>query len=126
MGLIDEFVGDIVLVNIAHILHCFATNPLSCNDLHISKPDILIKQHQRIKRFYGTSENAVKNQLWIAVSVYVLVAIMKKRLNLQESLYIILQILSVSIFEKIPLYQLVTDRDCKSTMDSICNQLKLF
>ena len=63
-----------------------------------------IKQNLRIKSFYGTSENAVKTQVWIAVSVYVLVAIMKKRLNLQESLYTILQILSVTVFEKIPLY----------------------
>ncbi len=85
-----------------------------------------IKQHLRIKSFYGTSENAVKTQVWIAVSVYVLVAIMKKRLNLQESLYTILQILSVSVFEKIPLYQLVTDNDYKNLNTQSCNQLKLF
>ncbi len=85
-----------------------------------------IKQHLRIKRFFGTSENAVKTQVWIAVSVYILVAIMKKRLNLQESLYTILQILSVSVFEKIPLYQLVTERDYKSSCTPMCNQLKLF
>ena len=59
-----------------------------------------IKQHLRIKKFYGTSENAVKSQIWIAVSVYVLVAIVKKHLNLEASLYTLLQILSVSIFEK--------------------------
>lgn len=85
-----------------------------------------IKQHLRIKNFYGTSENAVKSQIWIAVSVYVLVAIMKKRLNLQESLYTILQILSVSVFEKIPIYQLVTERDYDNENTAICNQLKLF
>jgi hypothetical protein len=85
-----------------------------------------IKQHLRIKRFYGTSENAVKTQVWIAVSVYILVAIMKKRLNLQESLYTILQILSLSLFEKIELYQLVTERDCKAVNMPPCNQLKLF
>ena len=85
-----------------------------------------IKQHLRIKRFYGTSENAVKTQVWIAVSVYVLVAIMKKRFKLQESLYTILQILSVSVFEKILLYQLVTERDYKSSDTASCNQLKLF
>ena len=85
-----------------------------------------IKQHLRIKNFFGTSENAVKSQIWIAVSVYVLVAIMKKQLNLQESLYTILQILSVSVFEKIMIYQLVTDRDYKIEDVAVCNQLKLF
>ena len=60
-----------------------------------------IKQHLRIKRFYGTSENAVKTQIWIAVSVYVLVAILKKRLDLDASLYTLLQILSVTLFEKL-------------------------
>jgi len=59
-----------------------------------------IKQHLRIKRFYGTSENAVKTQIWIAVSVYVLVAIIKKKLKLDMSLYTILQIFSISLFEK--------------------------
>jgi len=64
-----------------------------------------IKQHLRIKQFYGTSENAVKTQVWIAVSVYVLVAIVKKKLKLDASLYTLLQILSVSVFEKSPLQQ---------------------
>jgi transposase len=64
-----------------------------------------IKQHLRIKRFFGTSENAVKTQIWIAVSVYVLVAIVKKKLNLDASLYTLLQILSVTLFEKMPLQQ---------------------
>jgi transposase len=85
-----------------------------------------IKQHLRIKNFFGTSENAVKSQIWIAVSVYVLVAIMKKRLNLKESLYTILQILSVNVFEKIPLFQLITDRDCKDESCTAGKQLKLF
>ncbi|TKB09597.1 IS4 family transposase [Desulforhopalus sp. IMCC35007] len=85
-----------------------------------------IKQHLRIKRFYGTSENAVKTQVWIAVSVYLLVAIMKKRLNLKESLYTILQILSISVFEKTPLFQLVTERDYRTPDAPSCNQLKLF
>ena len=62
-----------------------------------------IKQHLRIKQFYGTSENAVKTQIWIAVSVYVLVAIVKKRLDLDASLYTLLQILSVTLFEKMPI-----------------------
>ena len=67
-----------------------------------------IKQHLRIKAFFGTSENAVKTQIWIAVSVYVLVAILKKRLNISSSLYEILQILSLTLFEKVPLDQLLT------------------
>ena len=67
-----------------------------------------IKQHLRIKRFYGTSENAVKSQIWIAVAVYVLIAIIKKQLNLDVSLHTLLQILSVTIFEKIELTQAVT------------------
>jgi len=66
-----------------------------------------IKQHLRIKAFFGTSENAVKSQLWIAVSVYVLVAIVKKRLRLSASLYEILQILSLTMFERMPLDQLL-------------------
>lgn len=85
-----------------------------------------IKQHLRIKKFFGTSENAVKTQVWIAVSVYVLVAILKKRLHLQESLYTILQILSVSTFERMPIYQLITERDCSEHVIPTCNQLKLF
>jgi IS4 transposase len=68
-----------------------------------------IKQHLRIKVFFGTSENAVKTQLWIAVSVYVLVAIVKKRLNIAASLYEILQILSLTMFERIPLDQLLSN-----------------
>jgi len=71
-----------------------------------------IKQHLRIKAFYGTTENAVKTQIWIAVSVYVLVAIIKKRLRLEASLYTILQILSVTIIERTPLLQVLTDSDC--------------
>jgi hypothetical protein len=62
-----------------------------------------IKQHLRIKAFYGTSENAVKTQIWIAVSLYVMVAILRKRLGLQASLYQMLQILSVTLFEKTPI-----------------------
>ena len=68
-----------------------------------------IKQHLRIKSFFGTSENAVKTQVWIAISVYVLVAIVKKRLNIQHSLYMMLQVLSVTAFEKTPITQVLTD-----------------
>jgi hypothetical protein len=85
-----------------------------------------IKQHLRIKAFYGTSENAVKTQIWIAISVYVLVAIVKKRMKLDLSLYTILQILSVSLFEKMPLYQALLDRHYKQFMSHNDNQLNLF
>jgi hypothetical protein len=85
-----------------------------------------VKQHLRIKRFYGTSENAVKSQIWIAVSVYVLVAIIKKRLNLETSLYTLLQILSVTLFEKMVLRQAVTGVAYKPNDDAQCNQLNLF
>ena len=68
-----------------------------------------IKQHLRIKSFFGTSENAVKTQIWIAISIYVLVAIVKKRLNIQHSLYMILQVLSVTAFEKTPIIQVLKD-----------------
>jgi len=85
-----------------------------------------IKQHLRIKRFYGTSENAVKAQIWIAVSVYVLVAIVKKRLNLDASLYTLLQILSVTLFEKMLIRHAVTGTAYKSSDDAQSNQLNLF
>ncbi len=85
-----------------------------------------IKQHLRIKSFFGTSENAVKTQIWIAVSTYVLVAIMKKRLKIDLSRYTILQILSISLFEKKPILQALTADDYKSIMDSGPIQLKLF
>lgn len=85
-----------------------------------------IKQHLRIKSFFGTSENAVKTQIWIAISIYVLVAIVKKQMNLEISLYTFLQILSVTLFEKVDILQLVTDIDCKSQDAQMCNQLNLF
>lgn len=85
-----------------------------------------IKQHLRIKAFYGTSENAVKSQIWIAVSIYVLVAIIKKRLKIDASLYTILQILSVTIFEKMPLSQVLTEMSYKTDTIDNCKQLKLF
>jgi Domain of unknown function (DUF4372)/Transposase DDE domain len=85
-----------------------------------------IKQNLRIKTFYGTSENAVKAQIWIAVSVYVLVAIMKKRLKIEASLYTILQVLSVTIFERMPLLQALTELDDRSEPDQNHNQLILF
>jgi hypothetical protein len=85
-----------------------------------------IKQHLRIKAFYGTSENAVKTQIWIAVCVYVLVAIVKKQLGLDHSLYTILQILSISLFEKTPILQAFSLHDSTNEADEGCNQLELF
>ena len=85
-----------------------------------------IKQHLRIKKFYGTSLNAVKTQIWIAICVYVLVAILKKRLKVDLSLYTILQILSVTLFEKCPLLQVVTDTNYNLQDADIDNQLELF
>ena len=84
-----------------------------------------INQHLRVKAFCGTTENAVKTQIWIAVSVYVLVAIIKKRLRLEASLYTILQILSVTIFERTPLLQVLTDSGYMQGCESL-NQLNLF
>jgi hypothetical protein len=85
-----------------------------------------IKQHLRIKAFYGTSENAVKTQIWIAISVYVLVAIVKKHLKSELSLYTILQILSVSLFEKIPISQALTPDPFENQILQNPNQLSLF
>jgi hypothetical protein len=85
-----------------------------------------IKQHLRIKAFYGTSENAVKTQIWIAVSVYVLVAIVRKRLMLPTSLYQILQILSVTLFEKTPILQALQPSDSQENLLDNSNQLNLF
>jgi hypothetical protein len=85
-----------------------------------------IKQHLRIKAFYGTSENAVKTQIWIAVSVYILVAIVRKRLGLEASLYQILQILSVTLFEKTPILQALQAQDSQNDLAASANQLILF
>jgi hypothetical protein len=85
-----------------------------------------IKQHLRIKAFFGTSENAVKSQIWIAVSVYVLVAIIKKRLALPESLYEILQILSLTLFEKTSMNCLFDHAGCQNLPCQDSNQLNLF
>jgi len=85
-----------------------------------------IKQHLRIKRFYGTTENAVKTQIWIAISIYVLVAIVKKRLKIESSLYTILQILSLTLFEKTPLDQLLNNMELQMQEPENYNQLNLF
>src|SRR5271165_2252950 len=85
-----------------------------------------IKQHLRIKQFYGTSKNAVKTQIWIAVSVYVLVAIVKKRLRLDASLYTLMQVLSVTIFEKVPIQTALSSEASKCDTVTENNQLNLF
>ena len=85
-----------------------------------------IKQHLRIKVFYGTSENAVKTQIWIAVSIYVLVAIARKRLGLEKRLYQILQILSITSLEKVPILEVFEAFDSQSELLDNSNQLILF
>jgi hypothetical protein len=85
-----------------------------------------IKQHLRIKAFYGTSANAVKTQVWVAVSVYVLVAILKKRLGLPQSLYTLLQVLSVTLFENVPIHQALALLPDTIPEGELCNQLSLF
>jgi hypothetical protein len=85
-----------------------------------------IKQHLRIKAFFGTTENAVKTQIWIAVSVYVLVAIVRKRISLDLSLYQILQILSLTLFEKTPILQALQASDSENNLLDDGNQLILF
>lgn len=85
-----------------------------------------IKQHLRIKSFYGTTENAVKTQIWIAISVYVLVAVIKKQLKIELSLYTILQIFSVSLFEKVSILQLLTSANSQNNQEGSRNQLLLF
>jgi len=109
----------------------FELEPQVIADLYKSRWQIelffkWIKQHLRIKVFYGTSENAVKTQIWIAISVYVLIALVKKKLGLEISLYTFLQILSVSVFEQVDILQLVTNSAGMNTETYMCNQLNLF
>jgi hypothetical protein len=109
----------------------FALPPLAVAQLYKCRWQVelffkWIKQYLRIKAFYGTSENAVKTQIWIAVSVYVLVAILKKTLKLDRSLGEILQILSLTLFEKDELYQVLTTIDAQNETLEPCNQLDLF
>ena len=108
----------------------FALPALTITQLYKSRWQIelffkWIKQHLRIKTFFGRSENAVKTQIWIAVSVYVLIAIVKKRLKLDISLYTFLQILSISAFEKKSLLQLLTDDDYNTPVINETKQLNL-
>ena len=109
----------------------FSVTPLTVASLYRSRWKIelffkWIKQHLRIKRFFGTSVNSVKTQIWIGVSVYVLIAIIKKRLGLKHSLYTILQILSLSLFEKMPILSLFDDDDLQIENTDSPNQLNLW
>ncbi len=117
--------------NLTFLSNNFILPPLTVAQLYKCRWQIelffkWIKQHLRIKSFYGTSENAVKTQIWIAVSVYVLVAIIKKRLNSNMSLYTFLQILSIKLFEKLSIYQLLAEFDYTTYEDEYSKQLKLF
>jgi hypothetical protein len=85
-----------------------------------------IKQHLRIKAFYGTSENAVKTQIWTALSVYVLVAIVRKQLGVEVSLYQILKVLSLTLLEKTPILHALQSIDSQSDLPASSNQLNLF
>lgn len=85
-----------------------------------------MKQHLRIKTFYGTSANAVYTQVWIAISIYLLVAIMKKKMHIDKSIYTILQILSVSLFEKMPIKQAFQENENNNLSEQVCNQLNIF
>ena len=85
-----------------------------------------IKQHLRIKKFYGLSPNAVKTQIWIAISIYLLVAIVRKRLRLDLNLYTMSQILSLTLFEKMPILQAFSQIHCSTELDQSCNQFHLF
>jgi uncharacterized protein DUF4372/DDE family transposase len=109
----------------------FTLPPLTVAQLYRSRWQVelffkWIKQHLRIKKFYGTSENALKTQIWIAISVYVLVAIVKKQLKLEGSLYRILQILSVTLFEKTPLLEALSLSESEMELNTSCKQLILF
>ena len=117
--------------NLVFLTNNFALPALTIADLYRCRWQVelffkWIKQHLRIKVFFGTSENAVKTQIWIAVSVYVLVAIVKKRLNIPASLYEILQILSLTMFERIPLDQLLSKIVTQHIYSVSPNQLDLF
>jgi hypothetical protein len=109
----------------------FSLPPLTIAQLYRSRWQVelffkWIKQHLRIKNFYGTSENALRTQIWIAISIYVLVAIVKKELHLEGSLYRMLQICSVTLFEKTPISQALSLADDQTDLDHLCKQLILF
>ena len=117
--------------NLVFITNCFTLPAITIAQLYKCRWQVelffkWIKQHLRIKAFFGTTENAVKTQIWIAISVYVLVAIIKKQLNLELNLYTILQILSVTLFEKVSILQVLMEAGYKTDDTDFCNQLMLF
>jgi len=117
--------------NLVFITNCFTLPAITIAQLYKCRWQVelffkWIKQHLRIKVFFGTTENAVKTQIWIAISVYVLVAIIKKQLNLDLNLYTILQILSVTLFEKVSILQVLMEAGCKTDNTDFCNNLMLF
>jgi len=117
--------------NLVFLTNQFALPALTICDLYRCRWQVelffkWIKQHLRIKRFYGTSENAVRTQIWIAISVYVLVAIIKRQLRLDASLHTLLQILSLTLFEKLPLRQALAGVDQIANDPNLHKQLKLF
>jgi len=117
--------------NLVFITNCFTLSAITIAQLYKCRWQVelffkWIKQHLRIKAFFGTTENAVKTQIWIAISVYVLVAIIKKQLNLELNLYTILQILSVTLFEKVSILQVLMEAGYKTDDTDFCNQLMLF
>lgn len=117
--------------NLVFLTNCFTLPAITIAQLYKCRWQVelffkWIKQHLRIKAFFGTTENAVKTQIWIAISVYVLVAIIKKQLNLDLNLYTILQILSVTLFEKVSILQVLMEAGYKTDDADFCNQLMLF
>ncbi len=117
--------------NLVFLTNCFTLPAITIAHLYKCRWQVelffkWIKQHLRIKAFFGTTKNAVKTQIWIAISVYVLVAIIKRQLNLDSSLYTILQILSVTLFEKVSILQALTEAGYKTESIYSCNQLMLF
>ena len=117
--------------NLVFLTNCFTLPAITIAQLYKCRWQVelffkWIKQHLRIKAFFGTSENAVKTQVWIAISVYVLVAIIKKELNLDLNLYTILQILSVTLFEKVSILEVLMEAGYKTDSTDFCNQLMLF
>ena len=117
--------------NLVFLTNCFTLPAITIAHLYKCRWQVelffkWIKQHLRIKAFFGTSGNAVKTQVWIAISVYVLVAIIKKELNLDLNLYTILQILSVTLFEKMSILQVLMEAGYKTDSSDSCNQLMLF
>ena len=117
--------------NLVFLTNCFTLPAITIAQLYKCRWQVelffkWIKQHLRIKVFFGTTENAVKTQIWIAISVYVLVAIIKKQLNLELNLYTILQILSVTLFEKVSILQVLMEAGYKTDNADFSNQLMLF